>query len=228
MFEVDFLSDAQGTQAGAGRGKPGTTRALMAPQTLRGAFLNGWVLAACVLGFGSLGVSIRLAFGATERLARLDATLRESLQDSVRMAELLRTRSAAENRRDSLAARASLIEAIDARRYDWPHLLEEVAVATPEQVWISRISAVSSGRPAIRFRVEGHALDDVGLARFWNALEASLFVEHVELVSAEQDPVRGAGTDGAASASSRFVIEADWEAPSPDVLDFVALGEVEA
>ena len=226
MFEVDLLPGTQGTGTRTRNGKPGRHRSRVSARTLRGILLNGWVLGSCLTGLGSLGVSIRLAIGTSQRVERLDMTLREALQDSVRVAELLQTRLQLENRRDSLAARVALIEEIDARRYDWPHLLEEIAVAIPDGVWITRISDVTSGRPRPRFQVEGKALDNFGLTRFWNTLEASFFVKDVTLVSTEHNPVQETGPDGEVPTPYHFIIEADWEDPSHDILEFVSLEEV--
>ncbi len=233
MFEVDLLPGAQGAGTGAGKGKPGKRRSGVRARTLRETLLNGWILASCLMVLGSLGVSIRLALGMSQRITRLDTTLREALQDSARAAEHLHTRMQFERKRDSLAARVTLIEEIDARRYDWPHLLEEVAVALPEGMWIKRISDVTSDRPRIRFRVEGETLDNLGLTRLWNALEASFFVRNVELVSTEHNPVstdpnplQDPGPEGDVANPYHFVIEADWEDPPNDILDFIPLEEI--
>lgn len=226
MFEVDLLPGTQGAGTRTGKGDPGKRGPRVPARTLRGILLNGWILGSCLIVLGSVGVSMRLALGMSRRIARLDTTLEEALQDSVRMTEQLRTRLLLENGRDSLAARTALVEEVDARRYDWPHLLEEVAVAMPEGVWITRISDVTSGLPRIRFRVEGKALDSFGLTRFWNALEASFFVKNVELVSSEHKTVQHAEPNGDVLNPYRFVIEADWEDPSHDVLDFVRLEDI--
>lgn len=226
MFEVDLLPGTQGAGTRTGKEKPGKRQSLVRARTLRDILLNGWVLGSCLMVLGSAGVSIRLALGMSQRIARLDTTLREALQDSVRVAEHFRTRLRLESRRDSLAVRVTFIEEIDARRYDWPHLLEEVAVALPEGMWITRISDVTSGRPRVRFRVEGTTFDNLRLTGLWNALEASFFVKNVELVSAEHDPVQDPGPDGDVVSPYHFVIEADWEDPSHDILDFVPLEEI--
>lgn len=226
MFEIDLLTGAQGVGAKPINGASGKRRPPGRPRSLRGILLNRWVLGSCLVVLGALGISTRLALGTSRRIAHLDAALREALQDSVRVAEQLRTRSRLKNRHDSLAARAALIEQADARRYDWPHLLEEIAVAVPEGVWITRIGEVATGRPGIRLRVEGQTSDNADLTRFWHALEASSFIENVELVSAGHHAVQGPGPEGDARDPYRFVIEADWETPPHDLLNFVPFGEV--
>ncbi len=147
--------------------------------------------------------------------------LGEAIRDSARAAEQSQSRLQLEQRRDSIAARVALIEQIDARRYDWPHLLDEVAGAVPEGVWITRISDVTSGRPRIRFRLEGTALDNFSLTRFWNALETSFFIEDVELVSTEHFSMQVPATDNGVRTAYRFVLQADGADPPQAVLDFV-------
>ena len=226
MFEIDLLTGAQGADTRSINGASARRRSPAAPRTLRGILLNRWVLGSCLVVLGTLGISTGLALGTSKRIAHLDAALREALQDSVRVAEQLRTRSRLESRHDSLATRAALIEQADARRYDWPHLLEEIAVAVPEGVWITRIGDMTPGWPGIRLRVEGQTSDNAGLTRFWHALEASFFIENVELVSAGQHAVQRPEPDDDARDPYHFVIEADWETPPHDLLNFVPLGEV--
>ena len=170
---------------------------------------------------GSLGTSAQLIVRASEQVSQLDAALGEAIRDSAQAAERMQAWLQQEGQRDSIAARLALIEEIDARRYDWPHLLEEIAVAVPEGVWITRIANVPSGRPRIRFRVEGKALDNFILTRFWNALETSFFIRDVELLSTEHLVAQDPETDYGARTSYHFVLEADRADPPQEILNFV-------
>ena len=128
-----------------------------------------------------------------------------------------------QNRLDSISASISTIEDLDATRYRWPHILDEVAAALPEGAWVTAIAGVASDTPGIRFQVEGQALDNFALTRFWNALEASFFIREVHLISTEHLEWPSPDGDGGLSTSYRFVLGAEYEDPPDEVLEFVRI-----
>jgi len=50
--------------------------------------------------------------------------------------------------RDSLAAEMTIIRSIDADRYIWPHLLDEITKALPAYTWITTVAFVGMTAPA--------------------------------------------------------------------------------
>jgi Tfp pilus assembly protein PilN len=49
----------------------------------------------------------------------------------------------AERARDSLAAELTIIRSIDADRFIWPHLLDEITKALPQYTWVTQIQNLS-------------------------------------------------------------------------------------
>jgi Tfp pilus assembly protein PilN len=54
----------------------------------------------------------------------------------------------AEKVRDSLANEINIIRGIDADRYIWPHIMDQVTKALPPYTWLTRISTPAATAPA--------------------------------------------------------------------------------
>lgn len=225
MFEVNLLPVRKGGGSSGKRGRPGKRQSRRGGRVPRLISLDLWVVGSGLIVVGSLATSVQMILGASEPLRQLDAALGEALQDSARTAERIQVWRRLEQQRDSVVARVALIEEFDARRYDWPHLLDEVAVAVPDGVRITRITDVTSGRTPIRFQIEGNARDNLSLTRFWNRLETSFFIRDVQLLSTEHLVARDLDTGDGVQASYHFVLQADSEDPPQEILDLVPFTE---
>jgi Tfp pilus assembly protein PilN len=83
-----------------------------------------------------------------------------------------------------------MIQEIDAGRYIWPRILDEVSRAIPPYTWLERIE-YSGGGPEPTFVISGRTGSLPALTRFMDALEASPFLRGIELVSSEQATLPG-------------------------------------
>jgi len=116
----------------------------------------------------------------------------------------------AEKVRDSLVAEINMIRSIDADRYIWPHVLDQVTKALPPYTWITRVQSVgaivagaqpgqaqvlvttdSTGAPLVRVSIDGRTVDIQAYTTFLRQLAASPWFTDVT------------------PASSQVVIEAD-------------------
>ena len=152
------------------------------------------------------------------RREALTARLNTALDDSVQTAGQVEAWRATAAARDSLAVVIAAVEDLDARRYPWPRLLDEVAAALPAGVWLTRLGAAPSEPERLRFRIEGHAPDSFTLTRFWNAMEASPFVRDVQLLHAAQVSLDREPPSGRAAVAHNFVLEAELETPPAEVI----------
>ncbi len=216
MIEVDLAPEHSRSRASRGR-RHGSGRGLA------GIRLDGWTLLCGVIVLGSLGAAAYLAITFPRQVSTLEVAVEDALHDSAQSAAGTRLLLQLQDRLDSISALISAIEDLDATRYRWPHILDEVAAALPEGAWITGIAGVASDTPGIRFQVEGQALDNFTLTRFWNALEASFFIREVQLISTEHLERPSPDGDGSVSTSYRFVLDAEYEDPPDDVLEFVRI-----
>ena len=163
---------------------------------------------------------------------------RQAVQDSTRYVAVLRERRKAEAQRDSILRQVDIIKAIDGDRFVWPHILDEVSRALPPFTWLKSVqqlattappagtkvaadsSADSTARPLntapppLQFRVVGHTVDIQALTRFMKILEASPFVQNVQLARSELVMLDG-------KEVTEFQLDAEYERPDPTVLQTV-------
>ncbi|MHB1224408.1 MAG: PilN domain-containing protein [Gemmatimonadaceae bacterium] len=179
----------------------------------------------------------------TTRTASLTETEQQAVQDSTRYAAVLKEKYAAAAQRDSILKQLDIIKSIDDERFVWPHVLEEVSRALPAYTWlvsINQTSAVVSaaaradtaaaaatrGAPpptpatpvadlrAVRFRLVGQTVDIQALTRFMKLLEASPFIQNVQL--ARSDAVASEGKQ-----VTEFQLDAEYEPPAAGVIQTI-------
>jgi len=147
-----------------------------------------FAVAAAIVAMGYMGWAfLSLRSEAEDLQVQFDA----ALQDSVRFADLIERTNQLMARRDSIAQRVAIIQEIDADRYVWPHVMDEVARAVPDYTWLR--SVLFSGENPIQIRIEGRAGSIEAITTYMNGLEASLFLravspERMEQVPSDTDP----------------------------------------
>ncbi|MCH7874599.1 MAG: PilN domain-containing protein [Gemmatimonadetes bacterium] len=91
--------------------------------------------------------------------------------------------------RDSLVAELEAIREIDADRFVWPHILEEVTKALPDFTWLVSLEAIatpldeladSTAKPPVVFQIDGRTSDVSAYTRFVSQLARSPWVRSAE------------------------------------------------
>lgn len=165
----------------------------------------------------------------------LAAREEQAVSDSARFAAVLRTRLQAEAKRDSVAKQLEVIRSIDADRFIWPHVMDEVSRALPPYTWLKTL-AVSAPQPMplgtapaavpgdtttkpaapatpelARFRLVGNTVDIQALTRFMKLLESSPFIQNVQLARSELAMVDG-------KEVTEFTLDAQYERPDSSLI----------
>jgi len=145
--------------------------------------------------------------------------------------------------RDSLVAEITVIRGIDADRYIWPHVLDQITKALPPYTWLNRDrggrgrqcrpghtgcsagrrgSADSTGRPQVRVWITGSTVDIQAFTTFLRQLAASPWLTDVTPATTSTiiEPT-------ARSPRSTWRCASGWRtrctsAPSPDPVGEVA------
>ena len=208
MIEVNLLPGGKKRQAK----KAGFSLSL---PKVGGLSTDKWMVGSAIAILVALGYGGNLFFQIRGRLADVEEGVQAAVQDSVRYADLIQKTEILQARRDSIAQKVSIIQKIDAQRYVWAHLMDEVGRALPDYTWLTNIVQVSDGDP-MQFRIEGKAGNNFALTRFWNSLESSLFIRNVRLISTEQTLERSGRGQG--QGVYQFILEAELEDPPSDVL----------
>lgn len=174
---------------------------------------------ATAVTLGYVGYSFMGVRGEAEELG---VRLEEERQDSIRFAALIAQTNELTERRDLLAARVDIIQRIDANRYVWPHLLDEVAAAVPEYLWLREV--VYAGESPLQVRVSGRAGSIFAVTNFMRRLEASRFLRNVELQGTQQQP----SEENPADLVQVFELSVTYEPPPLEELETVPLFDDES
>ncbi len=164
----------------------------------------------------------------------------KAVQDSTRYASVIAERGSAEAQRDSVRKQIAVITTIDGTRLIWPHVLDEISRALPPYVWIQAIaqtSAVSLESPEVQagvgtsgskadgakggippadeavlaLQLTGSTVDIQALTHFMKALEASPFLQNVQLVTSDVVVRQG-------KEATEFRLDMQYQKPDASVL----------
>lgn len=143
MIEINLLPGQKRKAAGGRKFRVPDVRAVLANVT------DPWLLAAIAAAVIAGGGNAVLYAVNSARASRLDTVLRGVRTEQRRFAAVVAQKRSAERIRDSLAAEMAIIRGIDADRYIWPHILDEVTKALPAYTWITNISSVAPPPQAV-------------------------------------------------------------------------------
>ncbi len=181
MIRINLVPGPQKRRGGSGAKLPnfGELFARVKDPLLLGV-VGAWIVA--VLVVGALYVLGNSAYNsATQQERQLQA-------EAMQLRTLIAQKHKAENLRDSLVAELAQIREIDADRYVWPHILDEVTHALPDYTWLVGLSylppsaadlADSTKVPPIRFTIDGRTSDISAYTRFVRQLANSPWLTDV-------------------------------------------------
>jgi Tfp pilus assembly protein PilN len=235
MIEINLLpgSRKKSRRTGPSLDLPGVLR------DLGSRVRDPWLISA-VAGV-TVGVAAIVLMWSLQGHKESDLTEREqkAVQDSTRYASVIAERGHAEAQRDSVKKQIAVITTIDGTRLIWPHVLDEISRAMPPYVWlraVTQTSAVSNDSPEVQagvappsakkkdarpvpagdenvlaLQVTGNTVDIQALTRFIRALEASPFLQNVQLV--RSDVVMQQGKE-----ATEFRLDMQYQKPDASAL----------
>jgi Tfp pilus assembly protein PilN len=169
---------------------------------------------AAAIGIGVMGWSFMSVRSEAEEL---QVRLEEQRQDSIRFAALIEQTDRLTARRDSIAERVAIIQEIDAGRYVWSHVLDEIAAAVPEYTWLQEIIYV--GENPLQIRIVGRAGSIFAITNFMTRLENSSFLRDVQPQTIQQQQSETDPND----LVQVFELLVTYESPPLDELQTVPL-----
>ncbi len=159
-----------------------------------------------------------LFFGVRNRISDLQIAVESARMDSARYAEMRAANAVLMARQDSIAQKLEIIQEIDAGRYSWAHVMDEISRALPAYTWLINVTAKPSPTPlgAPRFTIEGRTGNTYALTEFMQELEASPFLRSINLMRTEQVH------EGEAMIYA-FVLEGEYQTPPSDLIETVPI-----
>jgi len=189
MIEINLLPGQKRKAPGGGKLRMPDFRAVAA--NVKDPWLLG-AIAAAVVVFGGNGL---LYVMNNARLNRVETVLRGVQAEKRRYDAVVAQKRQAERVRDSLAAEMMIIRSIDADRYIWPHLMDEITKALPAYTWVTTVSSMAAPPPAttttgttsmdslvaseVRVSVDGRTVDIQAYTTFLRQLAASPWLTEV-------------------------------------------------
>ncbi|MFN2316085.1 MAG: PilN domain-containing protein [Gemmatimonadales bacterium] len=180
--------------------------------------MTAFIVAAWIVG-PLLG--LWMFFGVRGNLEDTRVVLDQAVADSARFADVISTQTRLQARQDTIAQKLQIIQEIDAGRYIWPHVMDEISRALPPFTWLTSVQQVGGSKTNPLFELQGSTGSLPALTRYMDALEASPFLRNIQLVSSQQAQVGGDPN----SVVNTFAVTGEYEVPPLEVVETVPLFE---
>jgi len=171
--------------------------------------------------------------------SQVNEALQKATQDSINYSGVVREQRKAQSQRDSVVSQVNLIKSFDDKRFVWPHIMDEVSRALPPYTWVTSMMQTnvisvasqpsgpppkgakagpppvdSTSVPRATFKLVGNTVDIQALTRFMKVLEASPFIENVQLERSSIIIVDG-------KEVTEFTLAANYQTPDPSSIKTV-------
>jgi Tfp pilus assembly protein PilN len=213
MIEINLLPGS--TKRPARRGKrriggamPKVRLALPSFDRMVAGVAAAWLLSLAGAGW--------MHFSNTARADDLEVALKAAVRDSARYAVQREAGDSLAAQQAVIAQKLEVIQRIDAGRYVWPHILDEVSRAVPSYVWLVNMTNSGQAAEQPRVRIEGMAGTTFALTQFMENLELSPFLQSVRLISSVQGRVENRNVH-------TFLVEVGFREPPADFIQTVPL-----
>ena len=230
MIEINLTPGAARKSKGRGAGFSLASVVGDGQSSLKDPFLLA-AIASLIVAAGTVGT---MHLTQTSTAAELAMREEQAVADSTRFHTVLKQRASAEAKRDSVLEQLTVIKAIDADRFIWPHVMDEVSRALPPYTWVKTLAITApqasplgtgpkpvqsdSTKPAApalpelpKFRLVCNTVDIQAMTRFMKLLEASPFIQNVQLQRSEMALLDG-------KEVTEFVLEAQYERPDNSMI----------
>src|SRR5207302_3223146 len=165
MIEINLLPGKKKRAAPGG----GFKLALPDFRGLIASVKNPWLIAASATSAVVITGVVLLFFTQTARLRVADARLEAVRIEKRRFDAVIAQKRQSEKIRDSLVAEINVIRGIDADRYVWPHILDQITKALPPYTWLNGVTAMGGASAPAAAAVTAGAIDSTGtpVVRVW-------------------------------------------------------------
>ena len=185
MIEINLLPGKKKKKAGAGLSMPDFSEIVgKIRDPLMIAAVGVWVIVLPVVGY--------TYFNESRNLADLNDEVDRVTVQARNFNTLIREKETLERLRDTLEVQLAAIREIDADRYIWPHIMEEVTKALPDFTWLNSLEFVPAAtpdateeidpdyRPPVQFTIDGRTGDMGAYTRFLRNLGNSPWIGNVQ------------------------------------------------
>lgn len=241
MIEINLLPGAGKRSKARASGMDMSSAFSNVAQQIKDPFLIGSIVAVAVAVLAVGGLFLRSYTVSRALTKRQEIAQADSTRLALQMTDRLKTQA----QRDTMLLQLNIIRSIDNNRFTWAHLLDEISRALPPYTWLTEVNQTSSPvsvaaavvvdtskkagaaakkksdstqpvQDTVSFRIQGNTVDIQALTRFMRDLEASPFVQNVQLSSTALAVVDG-------KEVTQFELTAQFEQPDPRAIKTVPL-----
>jgi Tfp pilus assembly protein PilN len=155
MIEINLLPGKK--KKAAGGGGPGFKLALPDFRAFLAQVKDPWLIGAIGAWVAVGGGGAALYITGRARLSAAESRLEVVKSEKRRYDIVIAQKRQAERVRDSLVYEINVIRNIDASRYIWPHILDQVTKALPPYTWIMRVQSLVQTAPVVAAAPVGQA-----------------------------------------------------------------------
>ncbi len=194
MITVNLKPGSHANRASRGSALAGM-REQFSGMSLGGGGGNPWPAVAAAAWLLVLGGYGFFAWRTSQQITELQPQIAEASSELNRYQAFITEKNQQLAVRDSILQEISVIRHVDRNRYVWPHVLDEVASALPDNTWLTEVRELVPQRgtpidstfpPApMTFRIVGRTGDLHHYTAFQRQLEASPWVGNVLPVEAK-------------------------------------------
>lgn len=185
MIEINLIPGKKKKASGGGITLPDFSELA---KSVRDPLLVGaiavWAIVLPVVGF--------IFFTENGKVAALQEQQQDAADQARRFQGLIREKRHQENLMDSLQIELSAIRGIDADRYVWAHIMDEVTKALPDFTWLTAVEFIAAAppmamegddavqaAPPVVFNINGRTADIYAYTRFLRNLANSPWITNV-------------------------------------------------
>jgi Tfp pilus assembly protein PilN len=182
MIEINLLpgSTKKAPRRGRAGGSAAAASQFRAPAVDRtlAIYVAAWLV--------GLGAMAWMHLSSSSRIEALSLEVEAAVRDSTRYAIQRAHGDSLAAQETSIAQKLQVIQEIDATRFIWPHIMDEVSNALPPYVWLNIVASMDANAQLPAIQVEGFAGNVFAMTRFMQQLEASPFLYGTRLISSTQ------------------------------------------
>jgi len=202
VIEINLLPTKRKKKKSGAGGGPGFQFRLESLKGLIAGIKNPWLLAASGAWVALLAGGGALFVTSRARIAVLNSRLEAVQTEKKRFDVVIAQKRQSERIRDSLVAEIAVIRSIDAERYIWPHVLDQLAKALPPYTWLTTLGQLTqqggnapppaggrdtsrAGPQPVRVQITGSTVDIQAYTTFLRQLAASPWFTDVTPLSSQ-------------------------------------------
>ena len=185
MVRINLLPEHDKKKRKPAPDRAPATRRLPSPPAASLPLAGGFLLLLLLAG------AVFLYLNQNKEVSALEERVDAARQDTTRYSRAIAKIRQIEASQSAILARIQAIQAVDQGRFRWPHVLDELSRALPDNTWLTSVTPGNEAEAQDRIEITGVTFSNLTLTQFMTNLESSPYLENVSLVGSNRSSVDG-------------------------------------